>query len=110
MNCSGPCSVSLRTTLRGAVYLSVYLYNYRLLNFSWQIDMVLCGHTGGGGAGRDRVHKAAHFALSRQPGKRSRHSAAFAQPNPEPAKGLICDQVFHIKEDGSRELQYLTLD
>ncbi|CAE6921125.1 kidins220b [Symbiodinium sp. KB8] len=68
--------------------------------------MVLCGHTGGGGAGRDRVHKAAHFALSRQPGKRSRHSAAFAQPNPEPAKGLICDQVFHIKEDGSRELQY----
>ena len=47
-------------------------------------------------------------AVRKQP--RSKRSAAFPQPEPEPVKGLICDQVFHIKEDGSRELQYLKLD
>ena len=43
MRCSEPCSINVRTALRGAMYLSLYLYSYRIRNFSWQIDLVLDG-------------------------------------------------------------------
>ena len=44
MHCSGPCSVNVRTALRGAMYLSLYLYNHRIRSFSWQTGLVLGGH------------------------------------------------------------------